>query len=309
MEHHMRILVVGAGATGGFFGARLAQAGRDVTFLVRPKRAALLRETGLRVVSPHGDFEIEPVMVTAEDIGEPYDVVLMTVKAFGLEAAMQDVAPAVGSQTMILPVLNGMRHIDMLRERFGDEAVIGGAARIMSAMDAEWRIVQFSKMNDIVYGELSGGKTARIVALDGVMQGAGFEARLSETIELEMWEKWVLLASLGSINSLMRGTIGQVRAAPGGEEFALGVIGECAAVAAAHGFAPRAGFLAAANTQLTMADAGTTSSMYRDLVAGQQIEADQIVGDLAARGKAAGVAVPLLNAAYANLCVYQAGLA
>ncbi len=305
----MRILVVGAGATGGFFGARLAQAGRDVTFLVRPKRAALLRETGLRVVSPHGDFEIEPVMVTAEDIGEPYDVVLMTVKAFGLEAAMQDVAPAVGSQTMILPVLNGMRHIDMLRERFGDEAVIGGAARIMSAMDAEWRIVQFSKMNDIVYGELSGGKTARIVALDGVMQGAGFEARLSETIELEMWEKWVLLASLGSINSLMRGTIGQVRAAPGGEEFALGVIGECAAVAAAHGFAPRAGFLAAANTQLTMADAGTTSSMYRDLVAGQQIEADQIVGDLAARGKAAGVAVPLLNAAYANLCVYQAGLA
>jgi 2-dehydropantoate 2-reductase len=309
MEHHMRILVVGAGATGGFFGARLAQAGRDVTFLVRPKRAALLRETGLRVVSPHGDFEIEPVMVTAEDIGEPYDVVLMTVKAFGLEAAMQDVAPAVGSQTMILPVLNGMRHIDMLRERFGDEAVIGGAARIMSAMDAEWRIVQFSKMNDIVYGELSGGKTARIVALDGVMQGAGFEARLSETIELEMWEKWVLLASLGSINSLMRGTIGQVRAAPGGEEFALGVIGECAAVAAAHGFAPRAGFLAAASTQLTMADAGTTSSMYRDLVAGQQIEADQIVGDLAARGKAAGVAVPLLNAAYANLCVYQAGLA
>jgi 2-dehydropantoate 2-reductase len=309
MEHHMRILVVGAGATGGFFGARLAQAGRDVTFLVRPKRAALLRETGLRVVSPHGDFEIEPVMVTAEDIGEPYDVVLMTVKAFGLEAAMQDVAPAVGSQTMILPVLNGMRHIDMLRERFGDEAVIGGAARIMSAMDAEWRIVQFSKMNDIVYGELSGGKTARIVALDGVMQGAGFEARLSETIELEMWEKWVLLASLGSINSLMRGTIGQVRAAPGGEEFALGVIGECAAVAAAHGFAPRAGFLAAASTQLTMADAGTTSSMYRDLVAGQQIEADQIVGDLAARGKAAGVAVPLLNAAYANLCVYQAGFA
>ncbi len=305
----MRILVVGAGATGGFFGARLAQAGRDVTFLVRPKRAALLRETGLRVVSPHGDFEIEPVMVTAEDIGEPYDVVLMTVKAFGLEAAMQDVAPAVGSQTMILPVLNGMRHIDMLRERFGDEAVIGGAARIMSAMDAEWRIVQFSKMNDIVYGELSGGKTARIVALDGVMQGAGFEARLSETIELEMWEKWVLLASLGSINSLMRGTIGQVRAAPGGEEFALGVIGECAAVAAAHGFAPRAGFLAAASTQLTMADAGTTSSMYRDLVAGQQIEADQIVGDLAARGKAAGVAVPLLNAAYANLCVYQAGFA
>jgi 2-dehydropantoate 2-reductase len=305
----MRILVVGAGATGGFFGARLAQAGRDVTFLVRPARAALLAEHGLRVVSPHGNFEIEPVTVTAEAIAEPYDVVLMTVKAFGLEAAIKDVAPAVGSQTMILPVLNGMRHIDALRERFGTEAVIGGAAKIMTTVEPDGSITQFSKMNDLIYGELGGGKTARILALDGVMQGAGFDARLSEAMELEMWEKWVLLASLGSINSLMRGTIGQVRAAPGGEEFALALIAEAAAVAAAHGFEPRAPYMAAVRAQLTMADAGTTSSMYRDLVAGQQVEADQIVGDLVARGKAAGAAVPLLNAAYANLSVYQAKLA
>lgn len=305
----MRILVVGAGATGGFFGARLAQAGRDVTFLVRPGRAALLREHGLRVVSPHGDFEISPVTVTAEAIGEAYDVVLMTVKAFGLDAAMQDVAPAVGSQTMILPVLNGMRHIDALRERFGTEAVIGGAAKIMTTVEPDGSITQFSKMNDLIYGELGGGRTARILALDGVMQGAGFDARLSEAMELEMWEKWVLLASLGSINSLMRGTIGQMRAAPGGEEFALALIAEAAAVAAAYGFEPRAPYMAAVRAQLTTVDAGTTSSMYRDLVAGQKVEADQIVGDLVARGKAAGVAVPLLNAAYSNLSVYQAGVA
>ena len=162
-----------------------------------------------------------------------------------------------------------MRHIDALRERFGTEAVIGGAAKIMTTVEPDGRITQFSKMNDLIYGELGGGKTARILALDGVMQGAGFDARLSEAMELEMWEKWVLLASLGSINSLMRGTIGQVRAAPGGEEFALALIAEAAAeVAAAHGFEPRAPYMAAVRAQLTMADAGTTSSMYRDLVAG-----------------------------------------
>ncbi len=304
----MRILVLGAGATGGFFGARLAQAGRDVTFLVRGKRAAALREQGLRVVSPHGDFEVTPQVVTAGEISEPYDVVLLTVKAFGLEAALDDVAPAVGSQTMILPVLNGMRHMEVLAARFGGEAVIGGACKIMSTLDDDGRIVQFSKMNDLAYGELNGAKSARMTALDGVMQGAGFDARLSETIELDMWEKWILLASLGGINSLMRGTIGQVRAAPGGEAFALAFIDECAAVAAACGFAPRAAYLAGVKGMLTTVDSGATSSMYRDLVAGQKVEAEQIVGDLVKRGEAAGVKVPLLAAAFANLSVYQAGL-
>jgi 2-dehydropantoate 2-reductase len=163
-------------------------------------------------------------------------------------------------------------------------------------------------MNDLAYGELNGAKSARMTALDGVMQGAGFDARLSETIELDMWEKWILLASLGGINSLMRGTIGQVRAAPGGEAFALAFIDECAAVAAACGFAPRAAYLAGVKGMLTTVDSGATSSMYRDLVAGQKVEAEQIVGDLVKRGEAAGVKVPLLAAAFANLSVYQAGL-
>jgi 2-dehydropantoate 2-reductase len=279
-----------------------------VTFLVRAGRAAALRESGLRVVSPWGDFEVAAVTVTADAIAEPYDVVLLTVKAFGLEAALADVAPAVGSQTMILPVLNGMRHMDLLVERFGADCVIGGACKVMTTLDGEGRIVQLSKLHDLAYGEMSGAKTARILALDGVMQGAGFDARLSESIELEMWEKWVLLASLGGINALMRGTIGQVRAAPGGEEFAVRFIAEAASVAAACGHAPREAYMAAVRAQLTAAEAGTTSSMYRDLVAGLPVEAEQIVGDLWARGKAAGVDLPLLGAAYANLCVYQAGV-
>src|SRR5271165_6604065 len=114
----MRLLVVGAGATGGYFGGRLAQAGRDVTFLVRPRRAAQLRADGLQIVSPHGDVTLSPPIVTADTIPGPFDIVLLTVKAFSLDAALADVAPAVGKETMILPFLNGMRHVEAITERF-----------------------------------------------------------------------------------------------------------------------------------------------------------------------------------------------
>jgi 2-dehydropantoate 2-reductase len=304
----MRVLVVGAGATGGYFGARLAQAGRDVTFLVRGMRADVLRKEGLRVVSPFGDFEVAPHVVTKDEIGGAYDVVLMTVKAFGLEAAMADVAPAVGSQTMILPVLNGMKHLDFLTARFGAAAVIGGAIKIPATLDQQGRVVQLAKMHDLVFGELSGERTARILALAALLEDAGFAARLSDNMLLEMWEKWVLLASLGGINALMRGTIGQVRAASGGEAFALAFVDECAAVAAAHGFAPRADYLAGVKAQLTAAGSPATSSMYRDLCAGLPVEAEQIVGDLFMRGVEKGLVTPLLGAAWTNLDVYQRGV-
>src|ERR1700742_4047779 len=114
---HVRILVVGAGSTGGYFGGRLAQAGRDVTFLVRPARAASLRDEGLRIISPHGDFTVTPKLVTADALGGAYDLVLLSVKAYALAAAMDDMAPAVGPETMILPGVNGMLHIDELIER------------------------------------------------------------------------------------------------------------------------------------------------------------------------------------------------
>jgi 2-dehydropantoate 2-reductase len=197
--------------------------------------------------------------------------------------------------------------MDVLAEKFGAAAVIGGACKVATTLDGEGRIVQLTKMHDITYGEVSGEKTARIVALEAMLTDAVFEQRLSGEIMLDMWEKWILLASLGGINALMRGTIGQVRAAAGGEAFALAFIDECAAVAAAHGFAPRAPFMAFVKAQLTAADSGTTSSMYRDLTAGLPVEAEQIVGDLVARAEAKGVATPLLAAAWTNLDVYQRG--
>jgi 2-dehydropantoate 2-reductase len=304
----MRLLVVGAGSTGGYYGGRLAQAGRDVTFLVRPGRAAQLQKNGLQIVSPYGDVTVTPKLVTADRIAGPYDAVILTVKAYSLDAALDDLAPAVGPDTVILPVLNGMRHVDAIRARFGERALIGGLCRIPAQLDDQGRVIQMGKFHDLAYGEMDGNASARIEALDAVLQGAGFDAKLTPHIEREMWEKWVLLAALGGICCLMRGTVGEVAAAPGGREFALGLVDEVVAAVRAVGKAPTDAFVANTRETLTRAGSSHTSSMYRDLQKGGAVEADQIVGDLLVRARQAGIAMPLLSLAYASLSIYQSRL-
>ncbi|WP_315838405.1 ketopantoate reductase family protein [Bradyrhizobium prioriisuperbiae] len=302
----MRLLVVGAGSTGGYFGGRLAQAGRDVTFLVRPGRAERLRRNGLQLISPHGDVTLErPQLVTAGEIRGTYDAVLLTVKAFSLQAALEDMAPAVGPDTMILPVLNGMKHVDILTARFGAKALVGCVCKVATLVDDDGRIVQLNKLQDIAYGEMDGTESPRTHRIDAFMQGAGFDARLSATIAREMWEKWVLLATLGGVTCLMRGTIGEIEVAPGGADFVLRFLDEVVAVVRAVGVAPGDGFLAATRTLLTTKGSPQTSSMYRDLQKGSPIEVEQIIGDLLVRGRSAGFATPLLATAYTHLSVYQ----
>jgi 2-dehydropantoate 2-reductase len=306
----MRMLVVGAGSTGGFFGTRLVQAGRDVTFLVRPERAAKLRERGMRVKSPQGDAVVQPKLATAGAIDGTYEAVLLTVKSFSLEAALDDFAPAVGEGTIILPVLNGMRHVDRLAARFGRNAVGGCAAKVATVLDDEGCIVQLAPFQEIAYGEMDGSRSSRIMAVDEFMRGASFEARLSANIALEMWEKWALLATLGGVTCLMRGNLGEIEASPGGAEFLMRFFEEVTSVIGAVGMPVDAAFLSQTRALLAAAKGSSlTSSMYRDLMAHRPIEADQIVGDLLARARArahdAPLSTPLLAAAYTNLCVYQ----
>jgi 2-dehydropantoate 2-reductase len=300
----MRILVVGAGSTGGYFGGRLAQAGRDVTFLVRPERAARLRADGLQILSPHGDVTLMPHLVTAADLDAPFDAVLLTVKAFSLDAAMDDLAPAVGPETMILPVLNGMSHVGKLAACFGEEAVVGCVCKVASNLDDRGRIVQLAPFQELAYGEMNGAPSDRIERLDAVMQGAGFDARLSRTIEREMWEKWVLLAALGGINCLMRGNVGQIVEA-GGVPFVLRFLEEVVSVVTAAGHPPSKECVTSARAMLTAKGSSQTSSMYRDLQKGLPIEADQIVGDLLAHARRLDVPTPLLAAAYTHLLIFQ----
>jgi 2-dehydropantoate 2-reductase len=306
MSAKMRILVVGAGATGGLFGGLLAKSGCDVTFLVRAGRAAQLRERGLQVTSPHGDFAVAPQVVQAGQIQAPFDLILLGLKAYALDNAIEDFAPAVGPKTMILPMLNGMRHIDVLARRFGEAPVLGGVCFVASTLDERGNIVQLNEMQELIYGERGGALTPRIRELDSVLQGGGFTGRSSGHIMRDMWEKWIFLASLAASTCLLRGSVGTIVGA-GGASTISGIFDECVAVARAAGYPPSEQFLPATQARLTQAGSPLTASMYRDMQAGNPVEADAILGDLLTRAQSFALDTPLLTAAFVALTVYERG--
>lgn len=309
----MRTLVVGAGATGGYYGARLAEAGADITFLVRPARAGTLAANGLRLTSPLGDLHLaKPRTVTADRIAGagPVDLVLLSCKAYDLAGAIDDAAPAVGEGTAILPLLNGMAHLDPLDARFGADRVLGGSCAIAATMTPDGAIRQMTELSSITYGERDGRASDRIAAIDALMRQASpkIQPRLSDRIELEMWEKWVFLATLAGATTLMRAAIGDIVAAPGGREVLGNLHDECTAIAAASGFAPREKVSAGARTMLTATGSTFTASMLRDIEGGGRIEADHVIGDLIARGRrlAPDLPTPMLDIAYTGLKAYEA---
>lgn len=304
----MRILVVGAGAIGGYFGGRLLAAGRDVTFLVRPKRAAELARDGLVIKSPSGEVTLKnPPTVQADKLNEKFDVVLLSCKAFDLDDAIKSFAPAVGPQTAIIPLLNGMRHIDVLDSRFGKERVLGGQCGIAATLDEHRHVVQLAPVfQSLGFGERDGAMSDRVRAIAENFAPGNIGSQASENIMQEMWEKWVMLTTLASSTSLMRAAVGHILAAPGGRDFILGVRDECIAVARAADHAPREAFLTRITGMLTTEGSPLTASMFRDIKAGAPVEADHIVGDMIARGDAAKVPVRKLRIAYTHLKAYEA---
>ena len=293
----MRILVVGAGAIGGYFGARLLQAGRDVTFLVRPRRAAQLAATGLIVKSPFGDIDMpRPPLIEAPDPREAFDLVILSCKAYDLDGAIESFAPAFGS------LLNGMRHLDALDQRFGAGAVLGGFCAVSTSLDDAGRILHFSNFANLAYGAR---ESAQAEALDAALVGAGFDARRSGRIAQEMWEKWIFIAAAASLTCLMRAAIGDIEAA-GGADLALALYDECAEIATEAGFAPREPALKFARTMLTQPGSEFVASMLRDIERGGPVEADHVVGDLLRRKSAGADKSSILRIAYVHLKAYEA---
>ncbi len=304
----MRTLVVGAGAIGGYFGGRLLEINRDVTFLVRSKRAAELATHGLNIRSRFGDVTLaHPATILSENLSETFDLVLLSCKAYDLENAITSFAPAVGPDTVILPLLNGMRHLEILNQRFGRERVLGGQCLIAAAL-TDGEIVHLNDTHELSFGEQSGALSERVKAIATLMEGARFTAHASTEILQEMWEKWVFLASLAGSTCLMRAAIGDICASPGGADFIVGLLEECRSIAAAAGYAMRDAQLKRARNMLTAKGATLTASMLRDLERNAPIEADHIIGDLLRREKEGSSPgkVSLLSIAYTHLKAYEA---
>ena len=308
----MRILVLGAGGTGGYFGGRLAQAGADVTFLVRPARAALLAERGLRIRSPLGDADLDVATVTAQDLpalaaARPFDLVLLACKAYDLDSAIESVAPAVGANTAVLPILNGLLHYDALDARFGRERVPGGLCFIGATLGADGEVLHLGRPASITFGLREGNADGGVLArLAAAYAQAGVDHLYAPDIAAAQWIKYSFLAALAAGTCLTRASVGAIVAAEGGEAFMAALHAECLAVAAAEGHPVPEDEARTARSGLTRAGSPVTASMLRDLQAGLRVEALQIVGDMVHRAHRAGLAAPRLEAAWIHLQAYEA---
>jgi 2-dehydropantoate 2-reductase len=301
----MRILVLGAGAVGGYFGGRLAEAGRDVTFLVRPARAALLAEHGLRVTSPLGDFTVRPQLATAERVGEPYDLVILTAKHYDLDQAIAAIRPAVGRETAVLPLLNGLVHLDRLEAAFGPAAVLGGVAYVGASLQADGSIRHHNRLSGIAFGARGGGIGERTRAVAAEFADSKIDAPGTADVMLDMWEKFVMITTMAGMNCLMRGTIGEIAATADGADLVRQLLTENRAVAAASGHSPRDAYCDNIAAMLTEKGSVNNASMHHDLAHGSRTEADWIIGDMRRRAIELGIATPLLRAAYVHLQVYE----
>ncbi|WP_342316496.1 2-dehydropantoate 2-reductase [Lysobacter sp. FW306-1B-D06B] len=310
----MRVLVLGAGGTGGYFGGRLAQSGADVTFLVRPARAAQLDAHGLQLRSPLGDADLRVAHTTADALpslaaARPFDMVLLSCKAYDLDSSMEAISPAMGEGTWVLPILNGLRHYAPLDARFGSDRVVGGLCFISAMKGAAGEVRHLGQPASITFGERSGeAASARTAAFAALCAGAHVDHVRSLRIAREQWSKFTFLATLAAATCLMRAPVGRINGSEGGEAFMRALYAECVAVAAAEGEPIDAQAQQTALSTLTASGSPLKASMLRDLEAGQPVEALQIVGDMHLRAEAAGLHAPLLATAWVHLQAYEASL-
>ena len=301
----MRILVLGAGGIGGYYGARIQAAGGDVSFLVRPARAEQLKKDGLNVSSPFGDLHLPAQCLTKEQLKTPFDVIILSCKAFDLESSMEAIAPAVGEGSVILPLLNGVRHIDALVERFGAGKVLGGVAAISVTLAANGEIQHLNKMHRFITGARGVPAPQVLEPLAQLLAKSGFDFVLSPNIDQALWDKFVFLTSLAGATCTLRASVGQILGTVAGESFITGLLDECARVAAASGHPVAEAQLGVYRNMLTEKGSGLMASMLRDVEKGGPTEADHILGDMVARADALGITAHCLRLAYSHLQAYD----
>jgi 2-dehydropantoate 2-reductase len=299
----VRILILGAGGVGGYFGARLAAAGVDVSFLVRPGRAAQIARDGLVVLSPLGDLRLPVATLTEARSG--FEVVLLACKAYDLDSAIAAIAPAVTADTLVLPLLNGMRQLSILDARFGAERVLGGLCQIGVTLTEKGEVQHLNKVQQFAFGPRLPLQLERCERLHATLVPGGFDPVLSADIVQRMWEKFVLLAAYAGMTCLMRAPVGAIVAADEGAALMREMLAQCAAVASACGHVPDPTFIADTLAVLTQRGSPGTASMLRDIQRGARTEHEHILGDMLLRARTAQIAVPLLRVANAHLQAYE----
>ncbi|WP_027416840.1 ketopantoate reductase family protein [Aneurinibacillus terranovensis] len=304
----MRFLIVGAGAIGGYFGGRLVRKGEDVTFLVRAKKRRELDEKGLRIHSIHGDFAAPVHSISNGEKAGDFDVIIIAVKAYHLAQVLDDIRPFVGESTIILPLLNGYRHFLQLQRVFGKDKILGGLCFIETTLNTEGEIVQSSVRHDLVFGEWDGTKSERVLSILGHMENAGFHVILSEHIQQDIWHKYIFIASMSGITSLMGAPVGSILDNAAGKQVYKKLISEVASIAKKIG-APTVEDIEKRTMETTEAlSPSMKSSMQRDVEKKLPVEADHLHGallELAGEDEDKAEKYPVLSTVYSRLKIYE----
>lgn len=298
----MKILIVGAGGIGGFFGAKLHQSGADITYLLREQRHQLIQKQGLTIETPKGTFTIQPKTVLAEQLEPSYDLIILACKAYDLKNALSSISKA-SSKGVILPFLNGFTHLDALDSQFGQERVMGGVAHIAATITESGAIKQLTELSSITFGPRTTEQDTLCQALLALCKKADFDSFYKENIEQALWDKWVFLATLAGMTTLCRGSVGDIVATQYGKDLSEKMFVECCAIAASQGRPINESTQSTALETLTKEGSPFTASMLRDLLAGKKDEHEHILGDLIGFANLSSIDCSLLKIAYSHMAV------
>lgn len=304
----MRTLILGAGALGGYFGAKLTQGGAAVEYLVRPARAAQLAADGLVIVADGQETRTPANAIGRDQTGGAYDLVLLACKAYDLDNAIEAIAPAVGPATAILPVLNGIRHIDILAERFGRDRVLGCLTFENASLRPDGVIVRpalTAFRGYTTFGEPGGGVSARCEAIRQALDAGGMEGIVSDDILAAMWAKFRMFCFASTIATLCRSRAGAIAASPSAGRLIETVLAEVSAVTAAEGYPVSAEQAAFLRTLFTDPESIYGPSMLWDMQNDRRTEAEHVIGDMVDRADRHAIAVPVMTAARCNLEAYE----
>ena len=300
----MKILIVGAGGIGGYFGAKLINAGADITFLLREKRHQLIQAQGLAIETPKGSFTVQPKSVTASQLEPIYDLIILAPKAFDLEDSLRSLDKAI-NQGVLLPFLNGLSHVETLDKLFGKARVMGGVAHIAAMITDTGAVKQLTDLNMLTVGPRAPEHEALAKDFIALCKQADFNSAYSENIEQVLWDKWVFLATLAGMTTSCLGSVGEIVSTPYGKELTLAMYEECCSIAKAAGYAigelPRR----KAIEMLTKEGSPFTASMLRDLISGQKTEHEHILGQMIKKGEENRIGCQLLKMAYTQIAVTE----
>ncbi|NCG27778.1 MAG: 2-dehydropantoate 2-reductase [Verrucomicrobiales bacterium] len=300
----MKILMLGAGGVGGYFGARLHEAGGDISFLVRAKRSEILSHQGLIVETPTQTFRIEPQLVTKDKLLQNYDLVMLSPKAYDLEDSLETVKEVPGNP-LYLPLLNGFDHLKRMDDEFGRERVMGGVAHIAAELTEKGVVRQLNSLHRFTFGTRHVCQESSAAKLKQLTDSASFDSVQSKNIEQSLWDKWTFLATLAAMNTLMRANVGVIESTEFGGQATLLMFEECCSIAEKSGFPISEAVQTQSLGILRKENSDFTASMMRDLESGHQTEHEHIIGSMLRRGKQAKLGCPSLQLAYTQMTIRE----